>query len=354
MEKFVFYKKESRIQDLLLFPQCSKFELDDGDSNYAEYIDEAIINQYKKMEEDLKTFYPKVQNYYFKAYSLELFIRRQYPFFGHETVHTYFDELKQLDENQILEAIFMGLIFNDAVEEKERYDVIELKSNSMLFMQLMDEIEASDEEKWKIQKLIRSPKESLLSWIELVEQIEPIFNHYYDDVAERVAVYGEDLVNRFNETDHDTISDISNGMITKDLLVSKRILISFINCCEVRLSVKDKSPYIIWGIESEAFLKKIKEAEKEEQVNRILAYKNLGDKTRYEVLKCISNGMQSTKDIAHQLNVSSATISYHLNNLMTSKLIRLAYEDGKYFNKVNQEWIETCFEELKKDLKMNG
>ena len=51
MEKFVFYKKESRIQDLLLFPQCSKFELDDGDSNYAEYIDEAIINQYKKMEE---------------------------------------------------------------------------------------------------------------------------------------------------------------------------------------------------------------------------------------------------------------------------------------------------------------
>ena len=122
----------------------------------------------------------------------------------------------------------------------------------------------------------------------------------------------------------------------------------------MRLSVKDKSPYIIWGIESEAFLKKIKEAEKEEQVNRILAYKNLGDKTRYEVLKCISNGMQSTKDIAHQLNVSSATISYHLNNLMTSKLIRLAYEDGKYFNKVNQEWIETCFEELKKDLKMNG
>ena len=352
MDKFVFYKNESRIQDLLLFPNCSKFELEDQDSNYVDFVDENIVKQYKKMEEDLKAFYPRIQHFYFKDYSMELFIRRQYPFFGHETVKTYFEELRTLTEDQILEAIYIGLILNEAVATKEMYTVEKLKTDPTLFMALMDDLEAGDEEKWKIVKLIRSPRESLLGWLELVEQIEPIFNRYYDEAAEKVALYGQDLVERFNLPNQDTISMISNGMITKDLLASNRILVSFVNCCEVRLSVKDKIPYVLWGIENENFLKKIKLAEEEEQVNRILSYKNLGDKTRYEVLRCIANGMQSTKDIAQQLNVSSATISYHLNNLMTSKLIRLVYEDGKYYNKVNEEWIETCFMELKKDLKM--
>ena len=352
MEKFVFYKNESRIQDLLLFPNCSKFELEDQESNFVEFIDENVVKRYKKMEEDLKAFYPRIQHYYFKDYSLELFIRRQYPFFGHETVKTYFDELRVLTDEQVLEAIYIGLVLNDTVIEKEMYTVEKLKTDSALFMTLMDELEAGDEEKWKIVKLIRTPRESLLGWLELLEEIEPIFNRYYDEVAESVALYGEDLVERFNLPDQDTISIISNGMINKDVLSSNRILISFVNCCEVRLSVKDKVPYVLWGIENEVVLKKIKQAEEEEQVNRILSYKNLGDKTRYEVLRCIANGMQSTKEIAQQLNVSSATISYHLNNLMTSKLIRLVYEDGKYYNKINQEWIETCFNELKKDLKM--
>ena len=352
MEKFVFYKNESRIQDLLLFPNCSKFELEDQESNFVEFIDENVVKKYKKMEEDLKAFYPRIQHYYFKDYSLELFIRRQYPFFGHETVKTYFDELRVLTDEQVLEAIYIGLVLNDTVIEKEMYTVEKLKTDSALFMTLMDELEAGDEEKWKIVKLIRTPRESLLGWLELLEEIEPIFNRYYDEVAESVALYGEDLVERFNLPDQDTISIISNGMINKDVLSSNRILISFVNCCEVRLSVKDKVPYVLWGIENEVVLKKIKQAEEEEQVNRILSYKNLGDKTRYEVLRCIANGMQSTKEIAQQLNVSSATISYHLNNLMTSKLIRLVYEDGKYYNKINQEWIETCFNELKKDLKM--
>jgi predicted transcriptional regulator len=84
----------------------------------------------------------------------------------------------------------------------------------------------------------------------------------------------------------------------------------------------------------------------------ITTFKNLGDTTRYKVLKNISNGITSTKDIANSLGVSSATVSYHINQLNTSKILKLERVNGKYINSVNIEWINNCISKLKKDLKL--
>ena len=63
----------------------------------------------------------------------------------------------------------------------------------------------------------------------------------------------------------------------------------------------------------------------------------------------LAKGVTSTKIIAKNLHVSPATISYHLNNLVTAKIAYLDQVEGRYIYKVNEEFLMTAIEELKKD-----
>lgn len=89
------------------------------------------------------------------------------------------------------------------------------------------------------------------------------------------------------------------------------------------------------------------------KIDGVLIFKNLGDKTRYEVVKLIATGESSTKKIATALEVSSATISYHLSALVTAKIIRLDKSNNKFRYVLDWDSIESAFNSLKEDMGMN-
>ncbi len=96
----------------------------------------------------------------------------------------------------------------------------------------------------------------------------------------------------------------------------------------------------------------MKEINENKTLERVQIFKNLGDKTRYEVLKLIAAGETSTKVIAKSLGVSSATVSYHLNNFLTSKVIRMDKSNNKFGYIVDYELLEDAIKGgFKKDLK---
>jgi DNA-binding transcriptional ArsR family regulator len=98
-------------------------------------------------------------------------------------------------------------------------------------------------------------------------------------------------------------------------------------------------------------IRQLKEINENKINERVQIFKNLGDKTRYEVLKLISSGETSTKSIAEALGVSSATISYHINNFLTSKVVKMDKIDNKYVYVVDYELLNRIIEEFKEDLK---
>lgn len=100
----------------------------------------------------------------------------------------------------------------------------------------------------------------------------------------------------------------------------------------------------------EAF-RKMKEINENKIVERVQIFKNLGDKTRYEVLKLIAEGETSVKNIANQLGVSSATISYHINNFLTSKIIKFDKGKNKLNYVIDYELLEEVIKGLKDDLR---
>ena len=150
----------------------------------------------------------------------------------------------------------------------------------------------------------------------------------------------------------DSLNQVTNGVL-KDSSVpgeTKNIFISYFNSYTIQIYSVLKPNFVAWGFMLEKFFEQLIEQNENELLERILLFKNLGDKTRYEVLKCVAKGITSTKIIAEQLGVSSATISYHLSNLATCKLITLLRQEGRYHYVVNHDLIDQCFTDLKKDL----
>ncbi len=97
--------------------------------------------------------------------------------------------------------------------------------------------------------------------------------------------------------------------------------------------------------------KKLYEIREDKLSERVKIFKALGDKTRYETLKLLANGVTSIKEIAKSLNVSSATISYHINEFLTSGIITLKFENNKKAGyKIDYSKLTEVMNELKVDL----
>ena len=357
MALYNFSKIESKIVDQLYFPLCGKIhdEIErEKNHDFEEFVPEELIAIYKKMELNLKPFLKQIEKYYFETYSLASIFLTAFSVNNFDSIEAYLDSISALHEKQLLLTLIAVLQkedddkpFTDAnLEAAKPY-----LDDELLRLKLIDDLEIEGDEKWQLSSILRAPKQALEGWRQLLKSVETLYLNYYADFEKEIEFVGRSLMERLNQTEGEALDVITGGRVTKQLIPSGNIVVGFVKMFSIEIRVSSRRPLVYWGIEVETVFNKIKDAADNALINRIQTFKNLGDKTRYEVLRCVAQGMQSTKDIASKLGVSSATISYHLSNLTTSKLINLVREDGKYISQVNHDWIDECFEALKKDLK---
>jgi DNA-binding transcriptional ArsR family regulator len=117
----------------------------------------------------------------------------------------------------------------------------------------------------------------------------------------------------------------------------------------ISISGEGRYNYIAWGLRMEEAFKRIKEINENKISERLKIFKNLGDRTRYEVVRLIASGVTFTKEIAKALGVTSATISYHINNLLQSKIIKIDRTENRYGYVVDHKLLEEIISGLKED-----
>lgn len=344
--RYKFYPTESRIMDLLAFPECIEFgkaqkEEIDNNNNYIDLLPESNLRLFKSMEEALKPYKSRIYKFYFEDCSLPSLICKNFPPFGYGKYKDYISFLKDLDVEEILMS-YISRIYdlsnnNQPIDEEVLNQLMEDKSKQI---ELLETLQLPDDEKWKLSKILRQPKEMLMEWVELIEEVEPLFDKFYKEKESEVLALGNRMEEAFNRTKGDAISELSDNIVKKELLPNGNILISFINSYSIELNTRSKVQYTRWGLDIETLLKNIKDAEENAIRERVILFKNLGDKTRYEVVRLIGKGVESAKEISELLNVSQATISYHISNLTSSKIIVLEKNEGKYNYKVNLEFLE--------------
>lgn len=81
---------------------------------------------------------------------------------------------------------------------------------------------------------------------------------------------------------------------------------------------------------------------------KVLFFKALSDENRWSIMEILKDGEQCACVILEKLNITQATLSYHMKNLVDSKIVN-ADKRGKWvYYSINQKSFEFFVEQLKK------
>lgn len=359
---FKFHSKESKIYDFIHFPGLvfSKERLQKSQSSddRKEFNMEGYVNLINNVEAKLKPYIKEIELFYSEQflnnYDFIGLILDTYTIFGLNNEEEYLRMLSKLDEKGILSSIAYSILAGNDDNKNFSEDI--MKQAEMLekkeLISIIKEIPADSATKWNLFLIVEEPIKYMKMYVELMKQLLPIFEGIYSSYENEVNNYGSYLEGFLNKNGCDGLKEISYSILDVDIIKEENnnLLISAIEQYAILIPGASKINYIVWGLKTEEYFKRMKEINENKVNERVQIFKNLGDKTRYEVLKLLTVGETSTKEIAKLLGVSSATISYHLSNLMQAKIIKPGIANDKYNYIVDYAFLEEIIKDFKEDM----
>jgi len=364
--KFEFKKQASRVLDYIIFPGVIYFfeeERDTENEIMKSVISKDYINFIENMNDLLVPYKDEIMKYYnkdiYSSYDFSNILIHGFPLYDYKSEHSFLSQILSYDENTLRKTMIKTLISLEDGEEDVEEDVEEssIAFNDEEFteataLSFINELQVDASNKWNLLMMIQKPKQYLRGFIDLLEKVQSIFYRYYDTKEDEVIQYGENLEKRLSNNTEKTFKEITHEAISYDFGGSDvcYLYVSAMYPYSLRF-LNTKQRRIVWGIKTEESFKALNEIRQDKLSERVKIFKALGDKTRYETLKLLANGVTSIKDIAHKLDVSSATISYHINEFLTSGIINLKFEKSKKAGyKVDYKKLQDVMGELIKDL----
>lgn len=350
---YQFAYEQSKILDFLNFPNyvfVSESEQEIFKQNYYEYIPQDLLDLFKDIEKILIPYKNEISEYYLlKDFSFSSVLLKAVNIFDHSTIEDYFKSIKNLKTEEVKYHIIKSLLASENDVSYTEVDESAIKDimDESKYMSFVENTSMEGSSKWHVMQWLAMTETKVTKYLELMTLLRPLYDSFSKEYEGQVLEYGQGLIEDLNKGKK--LYDITHGLVKDNLYPQGNILISWVQPMEISIILSEDRPYMRFGFKVEAFLENMKILDENAMVERVTAFKNLGDKTRYSVLKCVASGMDSTKKIAETLGVSSATISYHLNNLLSSRLISYESIDGKVRPQVNKEWIKQILDELKED-----
>lgn len=333
--KFNFKKEASKVLDYILFPGIYYFL--DEQRHFEKDLIDVISEEYKEFVEKtnslLENYKEEIKKYYnddiYSSYDFTNILVHGFPVYDYENEHEYLKSLTEIDQSTFRKKLIKTLM---SLDDEENTDVTE---DETLFteakaLQYINELKIDSSNKWNLLMMIQNPQDYLKGFINLLEKVQSIFYNYYEKHEEEVIEFGKDLEKRLSKDTEKTFKEITHDAISYDFNGSDvcYLYVSSVYPYSLRF-VTSNQCRIVWGMRMEESFKKLYEIREDKLSERVKIFKALGDKTRYETLKLLASGVSSIKDIAQTLDVSSATISYHVNEFLTSGILNLKLEKSK-------------------------
>jgi DNA-binding transcriptional ArsR family regulator len=302
-----------------------------------------------RLNEQLTPLFDQIQMFYvdefLSNYDFFNLLMHAYAFNGHDNLDSY---LKMIKHDEALKSnIFKALMQVDDHEAKVDYTLLD---DALALMKTIKALPTEMAYKWQLLTFFESPIAYLDQFMNLIKKIQPLYDDLKASTDRKVEAVAQKIEAVLASNNDDAFIAITNNLVSPSLVQSiEHLYISIAFPYTFMLNDSASGEALIWGLYMEEGFNMLKEAIEDETSNRVLVFKNLGDKTRYDVLKLIAKGMTSTKKIAETLNVSSATISYHINALVTANMITLSKDKSKKYD-INHSGLQAIWEAFIKDL----
>jgi DNA-binding transcriptional ArsR family regulator len=363
--KFKFYEKESKLYDLLQLPRI--VFLFHNEESYGkeenifpiekleneQYVEHAR-KAYKKLlplKEEIHVFYA---NEFLSSYDLFVLLTHMYTIFGYGTIDEYIDSILKHPEDKIKHDLIYALLSmdsDDSDKEELKQKAEQLMNKQGDLMQFVKDLPTESSYKWNVLMFLDNPVKMIKQFYTLMKQLEPIFEGLYQEKKEEVFACKRYLEELFSKNTVENFKKITHFMVSEDLMEEENhMLISFVFAYSFVDRSNDYGTFFVWGLEMEEGFDFVSKRYGNQIEKRTKVFKILGDKTRYEVLKLLASGITSTKEIAKQLGVTSATISYHINSFVTNNVVKLSKSSKRKYD-VDFDVLDDIWTNFMNDLK---
>ena len=216
-------------------------------------------------------------------------------------------------------------------------------------MRVMDQADLSAEDKWKIVQVYLERDKHIKEVCTIFQKIIHLMKECQDEIKKLETGFYEYWSNYMAGTDFlKKLQDYTN---IRWKCSEERIFIlpSIFLPQAISLSINDeeeKKPDVIrLGVILDLNLHYTPAEVDAEKLN--IALKLLSDKSKFEILKYIKDKPAYGFEIANALNLSTSTISYHMNSLITANLIKLEKDANKIYYSVNKDNINKLLEDIR-------
>ena len=344
-----FKQEQMEFVNQLLYPilMLKKEREEERPSSSLEEQLEVIVEEMRQMSVPLEPYKDKIL-YFYKDDALRMFFINVKNVLRYHFFDEYAKVLHSMDEGQIKQQLMTTIVKQDEEEASVEDKVVELLGNQFAFLDFLKNLPIDDTVRWNYFTIMSQPKKFVEDFISLHQTLKPIFEKVY---AEYLPIL-EKSYQEFEITiqEHPTIlAEAFSGTKVIEEIDWASDEISVIPTLLLSDFYFQDSEILILGAKSLEVIQRVIQTRLDKQQERINVFKNLGDKTRYQIFCEIAKGTKSVKKIAEQLGITSATVSYHINELVLSNLVVQGWNKKDCTQAIHTELITEVMNGLMKD-----
>ena len=308
---------------------------------------EVIVEEMRQMSVPLEPYKDNIL-YFYKDDALRMFFVNVKNVLRYYSFEEYAKVLHSMDEEKIKKQLMTAIVKQDEEEASVEDKITELLGNQFAFLDFLKNLPIDDTVRWNYFTIMSQPKKFVEDFISLHQILKPIFEKVYVEYLPILEKSYEEFETTIQE--HPTIlAEAFSGTkvieeidwASDEISVTPTLLLS-------DFYFQD-SEILILGAKSLEVIQHVIQTRLDKQQERINVFKNLGDKTRYQIFCEIAKGTKSVKGIAEQLGITSATVSYHINELVLSNLVVHGWNKKDCTQAIHTELITEVMNGLMED-----
>lgn len=243
----------------------------------------------------------------------------------------FFQEVSEKEvRKRILEVYF---------EMKEEY-VGEFEGNSLNdILSFMENQELSNENKWQFMKMLNDPKGTIDSVIKVIENNKYAYEQAYNSIEKQLINFIDKLKKYINSGECEAINNLVGGE-TRFTIVPSLVF---------GVAIFELVDTVFIGVLIENLYKEQLKA-MGNKGELVLKLKALSDNSKLETIALLKKGPKYSSEIAESLNLTSATVSYHMSTLLEIGLVSVEKKQGKVYYNLNKIGIQKFIDDLNNTL----
>lgn len=358
--RFMFHKPAEFIacimsvvagKDLLkFFKEMYDIAIEDDYVNFIKHINKNTSQYIKK---ELKYFFPVYDNLELDLYFSVGLLIYQWAMIKNPNVDTV-EGIIKIIENTKEEEIFINVLSNLLYQYEDRlleedYNLYDIQNSIEKMLQIVKTINFKDDEKReRIIEYFENPVETKQRYILMLKSIyDRAYKFIEDENEAKVEQYVAMYANEFNNNPEKFCRDylkFDYNLFTKNI----NIHVSYFHYMGAYITQNLLSSSDVWIWFGAFEYKLIKEELKKKKAYKFL--KTISDGTRLEIIELLSQRPWYVNELADKLNISAASVSYHISNLIMFDIVTLEKADRRAYYSLNKNKLKELFEETMKTM----